>query len=121
MSKHIAKILFFMRFSPLIFKYHPEIKHRNKAFKGSIKFEVTKSRRSKRVLPKILKCSKIPKDSVVGIAIKDMITNKSAQAFVLEILNLSIREAHGPSIMLIPEVSAALKSKMKNAQATIFP
>ena len=43
------------------------------------------------------------------------------QAFVLENLNLSMRVAQGPSIILIPEVTAAQKSNIKNAQATIFP
>ena len=106
---------------PLIFKYHPEIKHKNNAFKGNIRFDVIKSRKSNIVLSKILTPFSIPKERVAGIAITEIIPNKMEHAFILDILNLSIIVAHGPSRILIPEVTAAQNSKMKNAQAIMLP
>ena len=108
-------------FCPLIFKYHPEIKHRNKVFNGSIKFEVTKSRKSNSVLPNILKPPQHPNDKDAGIAISEMIQNSMVQAFLREIPNRSIIVAQGPSTMLIPEVNAAQKSNTKNADDIIPP
>ena len=84
-------------------------------------FDVVKSKRSKRVLSKSLKLPKSPKDNVVGIAINEIMKNNITQAFVLEILNLSIKVAQGPSTMLMPEVSAAQKRSTKNAQETTLP
>jgi hypothetical protein len=80
-----------------------------------------KSRKSNIVLSKILIPSKIPKDNVAGIAITEIIPNRMAHAFILDILNLSIIVAQGPSRILIPEVTAAQKSKTKNAQEIILP
>ncbi len=80
-----------------------------------------KSRKSNIVLSKILIPSRTPKDNVAGIAITVIIPNRMAHAFILDILNLSIIVAHGPSRMLIPEVTAAQKSRTKNAQEITFP
>ena len=85
---NFADILFFIIICPLIFRYQPEIMHKNKVFNGSIIFEVRKSKNSKSVLSNILKLFKSPNDSVVGIAISEIIVNKIEQAFTLEILNL---------------------------------
>ena len=90
-------------------------------FKGSIRFEVTKSSKSKRVLPNIFKSPKIPNDKVVGIAMAEIMKNKIVQAFLLDIPNLSTIVAHGPSTILIPEVTAAQKSNIKNASEIKSP
>lgn len=118
---NFADILFFIKFCPLIFRYQPEIRHKNRVFSGSIIFEVKKSKNSKSVLSNILKSFKSPNDSVVGIAISEIIVNKIVQAFALEILNLSTRVAQGPSTMLIPDVTAAQNNKIKNAEEIRFP
>ena len=84
-------------------------------------FDVKKSKKSKTVFPNILKSPNAPKESVAGIAIKDITTNKIVHALILETLNLSINVAHGPSIMLIPDVIAAHNNKTKNENEIIFP
>lgn len=58
---------------------------------------------------------KIPKDKVAGIARADIIKNNIVQAFILDILNLSVNDAHGPSTILMPEVTAAQNNNTKNA------
>jgi hypothetical protein len=73
------------------------------------------------VLSKILTPSRMPKDKVAGIAKTEIVPNRMAHAFILDILNLSIIVAQGPSRILIPEVTAAQKSRTKNAQEIIFP
>ena len=95
--------------------------HKNKVLSGSITFDVRKSRKSNKVLPIIFTSPKIPKDKVAGIAIADIMQNSMVQAFVRDILNLSISVAQGPSTILIPEVSAAQNNKTKNANETKFP
>jgi hypothetical protein len=106
---------------PLIFKYQPEIKHKNRVFIGSIIFDVKKSKKSKIVLPNNFISPKSPNDSVAGIAITAIALNSIILALILEILNLSIRVAQGPSKMLIPEVTAAQNSSIKNAKEIMFP
>ena len=95
--------------------------HRNSVFNGNIIFDVIKSRKSKRDLSKIFKSDNKPNDNVAGIANAEIMQNKIVHAFILEILNLSIKDAHGPSKTLIPEVTAAQNNKMKNAHEIIFP
>ena len=106
---------------PLILKYQPEIKHKNRVLSGSIIFDVKKSKKSNIVRPNIIMWSKTPNDSVAGIAIREIIKNSMQHALILDILNLSISVAHGPSIILIPEVIAAQNSKIKNAKETTLP
>ncbi len=120
-SKNNTSILFLIMLFPLIFKYQPEIKQRNRVLSGSIIFDVKKSKKSNIVRPKILTSPKIPNDNVAGIAISEIIKNSILQALILDILNLSINVAQGPSIILMPEVTAALKSNTKNAKETKFP
>ena len=107
--------------SPLIFRYQPEIKHKNRVFIGSIILEVKKSRKSKIDLSRNFIPLKSPNDRVAGIAKIPIIANNMQQAFILEILNLSISVAQGPSRILIPEVTAAQNSRIKNAHEIIFP
>ena len=73
------------------------------------------------VFPQILKCSKIPKDNDAGTENIDIMINNMQQALSLDILNLSTRVAQGPSIMLIPEVTAAQNSNTKNAADIRLP
>ena len=63
----------------------------------------------------------MPKDNVAGIARADIIQNNNTQAYVLVNLKRSAKVAIGTSIMLIPDVIAAAKSSMKNAEETILP
>ena len=121
MSNSFAKNLFEINCSPLIFKNHPAIIHKNSAFKGIKTFEVAKSRKSKIVFPIIFTLSKTPNESDAGIAIADIIQNKIKQAFLRDILNLSVIDATGTSIMLIPDVTAAARSRIKKAAETILP
>ena len=120
-SKNNTSTLFFIMLFPLILKYQPEIKQRNRVLSGSIIFDVKKSRKSKIVRPKILISPKIPNDRVAGIAMSEIIRNNMQQALILVILNLSISVAHGPSTILMPEVTAAQNNSMKNAKETILP
>ena len=120
-SKRKETNLFFINCSPLIFKNQPAIKHRNKAFKGINMFAVKKSNKSNIVLSEILKLLKTPKDNAAGIASNDITINNIEQARTLEIFHLSIIDATGTSTMLIPDVIAATKSRMKNAAEIIFP
>ena len=106
---------------PFILRYQPDIRHKNKVFNGSITFEVKKSKKSKIDLSKILQFPRSPNESVAGTARADINTNKITHAFCLDILNLSIRVAQGPSRILIPEVTAAQNNKIKNAQETTLP
>ena len=63
----------------------------------------------------------MPKESVAGIDIIPIIKNRMVQAFALVILHLSIIDAIGTSIILIPDVTAAANSRKKNNTDTIFP
>ena len=83
--------------------------------------DVIKSRRSNKFLSNNLYPPSMPKDKDAGIDISPMMQNNIIQAFVLEILYLSIIEAIGTSIMLMPDVIAAASSNMKNAIETILP
>ena len=95
--------------------------HMNKAFRGIKRFEVIKSRKSKIDLLSMVKWLKTPKESVAGIARADTIKNKYVQALFLDIFILSIIDAIGTSIMLMPEVMAAASNRVKNAAETILP
>ena len=120
-SKNVAKILFLKNILPLIFKNHPAIMHKINALKGIKTFEVIKSRKSNNVFLHIVKFPNTPKDSVAGIASIDIIKNTKKQAFPRDIFNLSINDAIGTSIMLIPEVIAAAKRSIKNKTDIILP
>ena len=115
------KNLFCIKVLPLSFKNHPTIKHKKSVFSGRRMFEDEKSSRSKKDLPAIVKSLRTPKDNVAGIEIKPIIKNNNALALILEMLNLSVRAAAGTSKMLMPEVKAATKRRMKNAAEMIFP
>ena len=54
-EKHLAKSLFVIISLPFNFKHQAEIKHKIKAFTGSIMFDVKKSKRSNKLLPNIFK------------------------------------------------------------------
>ncbi len=113
--------LLFSRVYPLIFKYHPEIKHNTNALNGSIIFDVKKSKVSKIVFPNIFIFSKLPKDNVAGIAIIEIMKNNKTQALTLDIFKFSTKVAQGHSTILIAEVTAALNNKTKNAKEIQFP
>ena len=115
-SNNVKIILFEKSFEYLSFIKCPTQRQIIQVFKGSIMFDVVKSRKSKNVLPNILKFSKSPKDRVAGIAIIAIIKNIIDVAFSLVILNFSINAAVGASTMLIPDVNAANKRKIKNKQ-----
>jgi len=84
-------------------------------------FDVKKSRKSNIVFPNIVAFSNNPKDNVAGIATTEIRINKITDAFILDILNLSIKVAQGPSTILIPDVIAADNKSTKNAQEIILP
>ena len=90
-------------------------------FIGSIIFEVIKSIKSNIDLSKNLIPFKIPKDSVAGIEKILIMPNITAQAFILENLNLSVRVAQGPSRILIPDVTAAQNKRIKKAKEIMLP
>ncbi len=74
--------------------------------------------KSKKIFIILLLCAVL---LAAGIAIADIIKNNIPQAFPLVILYLSIIAAIGTSIILIPDVSAAAKSKIKKAPEIISP
>ena len=121
MSNNVDKTLFLINISLLNFKPHAAIKHKLSAFIGIKTFAVIKSKKSKIVFWKIVRCFKRPKDNVAGIAIIEIIPNKIADALTLEILNLSIKVATGTSKILIPDVNAATRRNIKNAIKTRLP
>ena len=94
---------------------------RTNALIGIKIFEVTKSRKSKIVLPNNLISPKALKESVAGIARAEIIIKSKMHDFNLVNLNLSLKVATETSRMLMPEVKAAQKSNIKNKSATIFP
>lgn len=110
-----------MRVLPFSLIYQPEIKHKNSVFSGSMTFDVKKSKKSNMDLLKIKQPFSMPNDKVAGIAIIEIKINSSVQAFILDILNLSVIVAHGPSRTLIPEVIAAQSNNIKNSNATMLP
>lgn len=106
---------------PFIFSPQPANRHKNNAFKGINRLDVAKSRKSNIVFLRIVILLSVLKDNAAGIAIADIIKNNIPQAFSLVILYLSIIAAIGTSIILIPDVSAAAKSKIKKAPEIISP
>ena len=84
-------------------------------------FEVKKSRKSKTVLSNNFILFKIPKERVAGIAISEMIQNRTRQALILDNFNFSTRVAQGASNILIPDVTAAQSSNIKNDKAIKHP
>ena len=84
-------------------------------------FEAAKSKKSKTVLPNILKFSKTPKERADGTANADIIKNKTAEAFFLGILKYPESEQIEVSRRFIPEVAAAKNNKIKNISAAKLP
>ena len=121
MSNNVDKTLLLINISLLNFNPQAAIKHKTSAFIGINTFAVIKSKKSKIVFWKIVRCFNKPKDNVAGIAIIEIIPNKIVDALTLEILNLSIKVATGTSKMLIPDVNAATRRNTKNAIKTRLP
>ena len=120
-SNKIANILLLINVLPLIFKNHPANIHKINALNGIRMLDVMKSRKSKIVFLQIVKFSNNPNDKQAGTEIKPIIMNNIVQAFLRDTLNLSDIEAVGTSKILIPDVIAAARSKIKNNAETISP